>query len=191
MIKSKSHMINLKENNIMNGLVHVYTGNGKGKTTAAVGLAVRACGAGLKVLFVQFLKSNYTSELASFEKLSPAIDIKRGCSFKKFVWNMNSEELSEAKKEAGEIFDIVKNELNSAKYDMVILDEILGTMTNGFIDEASLVELIKQKPSGVELVLTGRGATQGIISVADYVSEIVAVKHPYEKGTGSRKGIEL
>jgi cob(I)alamin adenosyltransferase len=174
----------------MKGLVHIYTGDGKGKTTAAVGLAVRACGAGMKVLFVQFLKSLETGEINSFGRLSPGIDILRGCSCKKFVYSMSPDEFDTAKQEASQIFEDIKTRLCSGEYDMVFLDEMLGTISVGFIDEKAVIELIGTKPEKVELILTGRGASQELIATADYVSEIKALKHPFDKGVNARKGIE-
>jgi cob(I)alamin adenosyltransferase len=174
----------------MKGLVHIYTGDGKGKTTAAIGLAVRACGAGMKVLFVQFLKSIETGELDSFEKLAPGICTMRGCNCKKFVYSMSPEEFNMAKQEATQIFQDIKTRLFSGEYDMVVLDEMLGTISVGFIDEKAVIELIQTKPQKVELILTGRGASQELIEIADYVSEIKAIKHPYDKRIGARKGIE-
>lgn len=174
----------------MKGLIHIYTGDGKGKTTAAVGLAVRACGVGMKVLFVQFLKSLETGEISSLERLAPSIDILRGCNCKKFVYSMSAEEFDTAKQEAAQIFEDIKTRLCSGQYDMVVLDEILGTISVGFIHQKAVIELIQTKPEKVELIMTGRGATQELIEAADYVSEIKALKHPYDNGVSARKGIE-
>lgn len=173
------------------GLVHVYTGNGKGKTTAAMGLGIRAYGSGMKVLLIQFLKSGNTSELEVLKKLEPDFSVQRGFNCKKFSWNMSPQELEAASKEASEIFENVKNTAMTGQYDMIILDEILGTLSLGFISEASVIDFIKSKPEKLELVLTGRNAPAGVIQSADYVSEIKAVKHPYEKGIPARKGIEF
>lgn len=172
------------------GLVHIYTGEGKGKTTAAIGLGIRACGSGMKVMMVQFLKSGNTSELHSIARLQPDFCITRGYSAKKFTWNMDEEELAQAAKEAAEIFEGVKATVMSEKYDLVILDELLGVLSLKFLEEAQVVGLIKNKPEAVELVLTGRNAPEALIEAADYVSEIKALKHPYEKGIKARKGIE-
>ncbi|HEY5585364.1 MAG TPA: cob(I)yrinic acid a,c-diamide adenosyltransferase [Ruminiclostridium sp.] len=173
------------------GLVHIYTGDGKGKTTAAIGLGIRACGSGLKVLLVQFLKSSDTGELCTIKKLGSAFSVTRGFSCKKFVWNMTPDELTEAAKEANDIFQSIKNEVLKDKYDLIILDELLGVMSIGFLEEADIIELIKSKPKHVELVITGRDAQKGLIQIADYVSEIKAIKHPFDKGISARKGIEF
>lgn len=173
------------------GLVHIYTGDGKGKTTAAIGLGVRACGDNMKVLMVQFLKSRDTCELHSLKKLEPEFTVLRGFSCKKFVWNMTEEEMEEARKEATEIFLNIKNLVLQNKYDLVILDELIGVLTNGFINEDDVIAMIKDKPQETELVLTGRNAGKRLIEAADYVSDIKAVKHPYQEGISARKGIEF
>lgn len=173
------------------GLVHIYTGDGKGKTTSAIGLGIRACGNNMKVLLVQFLKSSDTSELHSLKRLEPNFTVTRGFSCKKFVWNMSPTEVQQAKDEAGDIFENIRQIVAEGKYDLIILDEILGVLKYEFISENDVVELIKDKPQGLELVLTGRNASERLIQAADYVSEIMAVKHPYERGIPARKGIEF
>jgi len=173
------------------GLVHIYTGNGKGKTTAAIGLGIRACGSGLKVLMVQFLKSSDTCELYSLKKLEPDFSVMRGFNCKKFVWNMTTDESAQAAKEAKDIFDSVKNIVLKDEFGLIILDELLGVLSLGFIDEAAITEMINSKPQDVELVITGRNAPKGLIQIANYVSEIKAIKHPYDKGVSARKGIEF
>lgn len=173
------------------GLVHIYTGDGKGKTTASIGLGVRACGSGMKVHLVQFLKSCDTGELAIIQNLGPNFTVSRGFNCKKFVWNMTEEELVKAKEEASEIFEDVLAIVKKGEHDLIILDELLGVLSLGFINEAAVIEMINTKPEAVELVLTGRGASENLIQAADYVSCINAVKHPYEKGVSARKGIEF
>lgn len=175
----------------VNGLVHVYTGNGKGKTTAAMGLGIRACGSGMKVLMVQFLKSSNTSELNLLKKLEPDFSVERGFSCKKFTWDMTPDELVDTKREAKDVLEKVKSIVLKDEFDLIILDEILGTLSMGFISEEDIIDMIKNKPPELELVLTGRDASPDIIQAADYVSEIKAVKHPFEKGISARKGIEF
>jgi len=173
------------------GLVHIYTGNGKGKTTAAIGLGIRACGSGINVLMVQFLKSSDTCELYTLKKLEPQFSVIRGFNCKKFVWNMTADEFTAAAKEANDIFENVKNIVLKGEYDLIILDELLGVLSLGFIDEAAVIDIINCKPKDVELVLTGRDAPKSLIKLADYVSEIQAIKHPYERGVSARRGIEF
>ena len=172
------------------GLVHIYTGDGKGKTTAAVGLGVRACGSGLKVLMVQFLKSTDTGELESIKKLGPDFKVIRGFTCKKFSWEMTSEEREYTAREAAEMFEQVKAIVQTGQYELVILDEILGVVSLNFLPWETVLDFVKNKPEKVELVMTGRNAHKELVEATDYVSEIKSVKHPYEKGITSRKGIE-
>jgi cob(I)alamin adenosyltransferase len=172
------------------GLVHIYTGEGKGKTTAAVGLAIRAIGNGLKVLFVQFLKGGEESgELKIFKKLQKDIEIIRfdqrhPIFFKK---GDTKEGLIKASKEALKLID---EGIKSGRYDLVVLDEINNLVNQGWANVNNLIEIIKERPNGVEIVLTGRGAPKELIEMADYVTEMRAVNHPFKKGIKARKGIE-
>lgn len=175
----------------MKGLVHIYTGDGKGKTTAAVGLGVRACGRGLKVLMVQFLKGAPTGEMYSLKALEPGFELYRGTETKKFTWEMNTEEKTRTTEEQSGIFEFAVSTAVGGKCDLLILDEALGAISSGMLDKEAVMEFIKGKPENLELVLTGRGATPELIELADYISEIRAVKHPAEKGVNGRKGIEF
>ncbi len=173
------------------GLIHIYTGDGKGKTTCAIGLSIRAWGRGFKVLFVQFLKGSYTGELTTFEKLGERFEIRRGGELKKFVWNMTEAEFEIAKKDTKDLFNKVIKEINETDYDLLVLDEIMGSITNNFIESNMVADFLIKKPIKLEVALTGRNAPQDLIELADYVSELKAVKHPAEKGIGSRVGIEV
>jgi cob(I)alamin adenosyltransferase len=170
----------------MKGYVQVYTGDGKGKTTAAIGLAVRAVGAGLKVFIGQFVKGMHYSELDALERFYPDIVIKqygRGC----FIERKPSEEdISAARQGLKEI----KEAVMSGDYDLVILDEANIAVYFGLVPAAEFVKLIEGKPEGVELIFTGRRAPQEILERADLISEIKEVKHYYQKGVQARKGIE-
>jgi cob(I)alamin adenosyltransferase len=170
----------------VSGLTHIYTGHGKGKTTAAVGLAVRAAGDGLRVLFVQFLKGRATGELGPLKSLG--VDVVRSPGVKKFIPDMTQQE----REECGVAQHTCLNAAidSAARYDLIILDEAFGAAETGMIDIDALAEFVKHKPDSLELVLTGRGAPQRLIELADYVSEIKAVKHPYDRGITARKGIE-
>jgi cob(I)alamin adenosyltransferase len=172
------------------GLVHIYTGDGKGKTTTAVGLAVRAFGSGMKVIFAQFLKGRESGEIKILEGLGPGFRVCRSGFAGKFTWQMDESELSETRKEQNSFLDAVIAESSSGRWDMLVLDEILVAVDQGIIDESRVEELIKEKPEDLELVLTGRSAPESLVRIADYVSEIKAVKHPYEKRIEARKGIE-
>jgi cob(I)alamin adenosyltransferase len=168
------------------GLVEIYTGDGKGKTTASAGLAVRAAGGGLRVLFAQFLKGRQTGETESLKKLG--VTVIRGEEVTKFIPYMMSEEKEECRRAQQAVLEAVKGAV--AESDVVILDEVFGAISTGMIETDEIVSLIKNRPSGTEIVLTGRDAPAQILELADYVSEIKAVKHPYEKGVMARKGIE-
>ena len=170
----------------MKGLVEVYTGNGKGKTTAALGIAFRALGHGYKVYMIQFMKSVCSGECIQAAK-TKNFKIK---SFGRasFVNKDNPDPLDiECAKEA---LNFAKEIVIEGKYDIVILDEINVALDFKLIDIANVINLIKNKPDHVELIFTGRHAPQEIIDVADLVSEIKEIKHPLSKGVSSRKGIE-
>lgn len=167
------------------GLIHIYTGDGKGKTTAALGLALRAKGAGLTVLIAQFLKGRDTGELGPLRALG--IPVIRS-DVEKFIPYMTPEEREECREGQQRCFTSVCRE--AASYDLVILDEIFAAVATGMIGKEQLLGLIRDKPASAELVLTGRDAPEDIVALADYVSEIRAVKHPYDRGLAARRGIE-
>lgn len=166
------------------GYVHVYTGNAKGKTTAALGLALRAVGAGLKVFIAQFIKSRRCSEHKALERFKDLITIRLyGTGF------VRKTEQS-AIKAAQKGFDEVKKIITSGDYDMVILDEINIATHLGLINVDDLLDLIEKKPVKTELIITGRYADKRIIERADLVTEMKEIKHYYKKGVKARKGIE-
>lgn len=173
------------------GLIHIYCGNGKGKTTAAMGLGMRAAGRKKKVLLTQFLKSNKTGELNSIEKLKEYYHFMPGVPVGKFTWNMNDEEKEAAKIEHTERFKVITQKAIDENYDLLILDEIIATVNLDFVPLDLVVEFLKIKPKGLEVVMTGRDPKEELIELADYVSEINAIKHPFEKGIPSRVGIEI
>lgn len=172
------------------GLIHVYTGTGKGKTTAAIGLAVRAVGGGLRVCYTSFHKRpeqyGYT-EMDSLRKLGVTVlNFAKGhphldCTIKSEVV------AEEAKEGLAQIGKLLKEE----NYDLLIMDEILISVRDNYLPEDELKNFIQNKPQTLELVITGRGASPDIVNLADYVSNIEKVKHPYDKGIISRKGIEF
>lgn len=175
----------------MTGLVHIYTGNGKGKTTAVIGLGIRACGNGLKVLMVQFLKGAETGELAILKKLEPNFKLCRNKEVKGFFWNMNQEQKEKLNKLTDQTFNYVLETTSTEEWDMLILDEVMGAISNGLLSVQDIVNFIKNKPDKLEVVLTGRHAPKELIDIANYVSEINAVKHPLSMGIVARKGIEF
>jgi cob(I)alamin adenosyltransferase len=170
-----------------NGLVQVYTGNGKGKTTAAFGLALRAVGRGLKVYVIQFIKGGFDyGELYVVDKL-PNLKLK-AFGTGKFITEKPAGK--EDVKLAEEALALAEAVVRSGKYDIVILDEINVALHLGLIKTEKVLELMKNRPKHVELILTGRYAPNEIIEVADLVTEMREVKHPFNKGYQARKGIE-
>lgn len=171
------------------GLVHIYTGDGKGKTTSAVGLAVRALGHGLRVCYIYFHKDpekyGYT-EIINLEKLGAQV-----FGFAKGHCFLDKEITKETLlKQVEEGVDFIKSTIFKSSFDLLIIDEIIISVRDGYIAEQTILELISCKPENLELVLTGRGATNNMINLADYVSNITKVKHPYDREILSREGIE-
>jgi len=172
---------------IERGLVQVYTGNGKGKTSAAFGLALRAIGRGLKVYIIQFIKGGFDyGELYVIDRL-PNLTLK-AFGQGKFITEFPPS--SKDKEIAKETLQLAKKVVQSGEYDIVILDEINVALSLHLIKTEEVIELIKNKPKHVELVLTGRYAPKEIIEIADLVTEMKEIKHPFQKGMPPRKGIE-
>lgn len=174
------------------GLVLIHTGDGKGKTTAALGLALRAYGAGLNVLILQFIKGRQNSgEIAALELLAkiPAenkIEIRQcGLGF------IDKNKIAEHKAAAESALNIARNEILSEKWDLIILDEILYTVKFKLLDAEKVLELIKILPPQIHLVLTGRDAPKILIDAADLVTEMKLVKHPFQRGIKAQRGIEF
>ncbi|MCD6294332.1 MAG: cob(I)yrinic acid a,c-diamide adenosyltransferase [Deltaproteobacteria bacterium] len=174
------------EDQKMKGYTQVYTGSGKGKTTAAFGLALRAAGAGLKVYIAQFVKGMKYSELDSIEKLSDFIEIKqygRDC----FIFrDPEAEDLRVAQEGLKEVSKLMQ----SRKYDVIILDEANIATYYKLFPVDDLLELIQTKPENIELIITGRKADPRIIEAADLVTEMKEIKHYYQEGVHAREGIE-
>jgi cob(I)alamin adenosyltransferase len=169
------------------GLIHIYTGEGKGKTTAALGLAIRAAGQGLRVLIIQFMKEAVKSGEAKFLKGQKQIQL--------FAFGQSWVSQREATKQqlAASLqpgYELALKELQQNNYDLIILDELITACSLGLLAESKVVKLLKAKQPQIEVVLTGRGATPKLIALADLVTEMKLIKHPYEKGIKARKGVE-
>ena len=171
------------------GLIEIYCGDGKGKTTAALGLILRAAGRDLKVLLCQFLKGRETGELTSL-KLLPQVEILRGKALTKFTFQMTAEEKEQVAKEHEVLLHRALTRCQEGKFDLLVLDEALGACALKLLDEPALLNFLKQKPAGLEVVLTGRNPSGALLEAADYVSEINKRKHPFDKGILAREGIE-
>lgn len=173
------------------GLIQVYTGDGKGKTTAAIGQGIRALGSGNKVYMIQFLKSSDTGELKTLKLLEPHFKLFRFERKRGFVWTLNSEEMEELKKDIERAFSFALEALEKKLCDILILDEIMGVLSNSLLTVNQVTELLDGKPENIEVILTGRNVPEDILKRAHYVSEINCVKHPFQKGIEARPGIEF
>jgi cob(I)alamin adenosyltransferase len=172
------------------GLIHLYFGYGKGKTTAALGLAVRAAGCGVKVVLVQFLKEANTGEICQLQLL-PNITVLRGTAANVFVRKMTPEQLAETKKLQDSNLEKARALVQSGQCGLLILDEALDAWQLGLLDETTFLDLVLNKPDGLELVITGHKRDDRIVAAADYVTEMVKIKHPYDSGVPGRRGIEF
>lgn len=177
----------------MKGLLMVHTGEGKGKTTAALGLALRAFGAGLKVLILQFIKGGQTyGELNAIKLLEKISDTEGKIKIKQCGLGFTKNgDFSEHKKFAEETLRLTEKEMLSGEWDLIILDEINYAVKFNLISESEILNLIKKRPQKIHLLLTGRDASQKIIELADLVTEMNLIKHPFQKGIKAQRGIEF
>ena len=169
------------------GYIQIYTGKGKGKTTAALGLVLRAAGAGLKVHIAQFLKGRSTSELKSIKKLGKNVSIKQYGNPEFIRGKPSAWDIKKAERALEQTASII----NQGKYDLVILDEANVACSLGLISTDQLCAILKNRPANVEIVLTGRDAPKKLVQIADLVTEMKEVRHYYKKGVKARKGVEF
>lgn len=172
------------------GYTHIYTGPGKGKTSAALGLAFRAAGSGLKSIIIQFMKGLPSGEIESAARTGGLITIERYGSERFCRPDAGDGSMEEHREHARRGYERAAGLISGGDYPVVILDEIVTACAFGLISEEEIITLMKSKPEGTELVLTGRGATGGLISHADLVTEMREIKHYYQCGVSPRKGIE-
>lgn len=169
---------------------HIYYGDGKGKTIAAIGLAVRAAGSKMKVLFVQFLKTEFSGErhiLSHTENVTLTF-----CPLElKFTFDMDDKEKAQAAKIFKGIFDNAVTTALTEKYDMVVLDEVFEAINAHMLSESEVYEFITNAPSSMEIVMTGHNPPQKFMDCADYITEFKKIKHPYDRGITGRIGIEF
>lgn len=171
----------------MRGYIHLYTGDGKGKTTAAMGQAIRAAGAGKKVFIAQFAKGQAFSEASLIKQLLPAITIKQYGLECFILKSPTREDRAVARRGLNELLEIIRSD----KYDLIVLDEANIAIFYNLYTTQELIGILQQKPESTEIVITGRYATQEMIDYSDLVTEMVEVKHYYQKGVLARKGIEF
>lgn len=175
------------------GLVLVFTGNGKGKTTAAMGLVLRAAGARMRVRVIQFIKGRWRSgEVEALRALAPQVEVTRagrGFTIERLRDPRISDEEHRAAAQAG--IAEARETIGSGEWDLVVLDEILGAVKAGVVDLDQLLALVAEKPPMLHLVLTGRDAPPELVEAADLVTEMRLVKHPYQQGIVAQRGIEF
>ena len=171
-----------------NGLLMINTGHGKGKTTAALGLALRAAGHGHRVCFIQFIKGSWKyGELEAIKRFGDLIDFKvmgRG-----FTWK--SEDLEKDKAVAREAWDLAKAAILSGGYHLVVLDEFTYVMNFGMVEPDAVLEVLRSKPPALHVLITGRDAPAALVAAADLVTEMQPVKHPFTQGVKAQKGVEF
>lgn len=170
------------------GRVHLYIGNGKGKTTAAVGLCVRAAGRGLPVVFCQFLKDGQSGECACLRSI-PGVTVVEGEPITGFYPFMAAEEQKRvSESERSRFYDAARLCKNAR---LLVLDEAVGAMKLGVLLAETVLDFLKNRPEALEVVLTGREPDERLVAMADYISDIRCIRHPFEKGMPAREGIEF
>lgn len=171
------------------GYIHIYCGNGKGKTTTGMGLCTRAAGFGYRVLIYQFMKNNKTSERKILEQV-PNITFIDGLEQEKFSFQMTPEEKEQRRRYYEQQFNLITQIARDEHYDILFCDELIYTIRAGLFTESILTDYLKSKPENLEIILTGQDPGQELMNLADYVSEIRKIKHPFDQGIHARPGIE-
>lgn len=170
-------------------MIQIYCGDGKGKTSAAVGAAVRFAGTGGKVLFYQFMKNQRSSERKVLS-LIPEIYVMDGYSMPKFSFKMSKDEKSAAGEAFRNDFLSICREVKKGEYGMIILDEMVSCLNAGFLDERVVYEFLDEYSGSAEIIITGREPSERLVNAAGYISEVKKIRHPYDSGTAARYGIE-
>lgn len=173
----------------MKGCIHIYTGDGKGKTTAAIGLALRAIGRGRKVTIAQFLKGNQSGELLALAQF-PTLKILHNSKNYKFFPHLNESEKKQIQLEHNANLNEALRCVQCGECDFLVLDEVMAAYTLGALDRSLVDELLLHKPDALELILTGREPPDTFLAAADYISNIQKIKHPFDAGIPAREGIE-
>jgi cob(I)alamin adenosyltransferase len=171
------------------GFIHIYCGDGKGKTSAALGLALRAAGRGLKVLILRLMKDSDSGEVSALQSLKQVTVIPAPEKLS-FVFRMTPVEKEEYCLIVRTMFDTAVRLVRDEQADVLIIDEACSAVRSGLLDEQALIDFLKTKPGNLEIVLTGRNPTNELLALADYVSEIQKIKHPYDRKIRPRQGVE-
>lgn len=171
------------------GCIHIYTGDGKGKTTACVGLSIRCSGAGKRVIFTQFLKDNTSSEISVLANL-PNIEFLPNDRTFGFTFLMTPQEKEDAAQYYRKHFQQAVQRAIDSNADLLVLDEIISVYNENLVDREAVCDFLKHKAPHLEVVLSGRDPAQELLELADYVSEVKKIKHPFDAGMQARKGIE-
>ncbi len=171
------------------GLIHIYCGDGKGKTSAAAGLAVRAAGWGKRILFVRFLKNENSGEIKILDRIPEIQVIHLEKSFG-FYSSLRGEEKREAEETFRKLWKKTVQLVSGGSYDVLVVDEFMAAYNYGLIPKEEALHFLREKPEGLEVVLTGRSPDPRLVELADYVSEIRKIRHPFDRGVAARKGIE-
>lgn len=172
----------------MSGMIHIYCGDGKGKTTAAIGLTIRAVGAGKNVLFSQFMKSGKASELKILRSIEN-ISVVSCQTVSGFYKNMTPEQRVQVSKDYSAMLTEVLAQ--AVQFDLLVLDEVVSACNHGVVEESILCRFLKEKTGHLEVILTGRMPSESLIELAHYVTEMKKQKHPYDEGISARLGIEF
>ncbi len=172
------------------GLIHIYCGDGKGKTSAATGLAVRAAGCGRTVLFARFLKNEESGELRILDQI-PEIEVIHLEKSYGFYNTLSEQEQEEVRQMYAELWMNIQEKIRSHTYCVLVMDEFMAAYNYGLIEPEAALSFLREKPQDLEVVLTGRNPDNRLVELADYVSEIRKVKHPFDRGIRARRGIEF
>lgn len=171
------------------GMIHIYCGDGKGKTSAAVGLAVRAAGCGKRILFARFLKNEDSGEVRILDQIEQiqVLHLKKSYGFFRTLSEEEKEQVTEM---YAELWNTIRRRISSESFDVLVMDEFMAVYNYDLIDHGEALDFLREKPADLEIVLTGRDPDRKLVEQADYVSEIHKVKHPFDRGIRARKGIE-
>lgn len=172
------------------GLIHIYCGDGKGKTSSAIGLAIRAAGCGKSVLFTRFLKNEHSGELCILDRI-PEIQVIHLEKSYGFFNTLSEQEKEEVRTMYKNLWEQILQMVFENSYHMLVIDEFMAAYNYGLIPQDGAIRFLKEKPEELEVVLTGRGPDEHLLELADYVSEIQKVKHPFDRGVRARRGIEF